>query len=180
MLKDQTMNKQQGAVLIIALLFLLIVTLLGVSAMQSSVMEERMAGNMHDHNMAFQAAESGLKDGWDWLLPLTGRPLPDGTASNGVYTDGSIGAEPADYIFDWEGLGTDYGANTSNNAGDFPHNAKPPIYVIEEAAFVSDSLNPESKAKGAGKYYYRVSAVGYGGSDASEVVVQSVYEKRFK
>jgi len=180
MLKAQTVNKQQGVALIMALLFLLITTLLGVSAMQSSVMEERMAGNMHDHNMAFQAAESGLQDGGDWLLSLAGRPLPDGAANNGVYTGGSIGAEPVDYTFDWEGLGTDYGANTSNSAGDFPHNDKPPIYVIEEAAFVSDSLNPESKAKGAGKYYYRVSAVGYGGSDASEVVVQSVYEKRFK
>ena len=61
-----------------ALLFLLITTLLGISAMQSSVMEERMAGNMHDHNMAFQAAESGLRDGGEWLLSLAGRPLPDG------------------------------------------------------------------------------------------------------
>ena len=85
MLKDCAIKQQQGAVLIMALLLLLIMTLLGVSAMQGSVMDERMAGNMHDHNMAFQAAESGLRDGGDWLLSLTARPLPDGTAIEYVH-----------------------------------------------------------------------------------------------
>ena len=50
-------TKQQGIALIIALTFLLIMTLLGISGMKSSIMEERMAGNADDHNMAFQAAE---------------------------------------------------------------------------------------------------------------------------
>ena len=41
---------------------LLIMTVLGVTAMQMSRMEERMAGNSRDINLAFQGAEAGLRD----------------------------------------------------------------------------------------------------------------------
>ncbi|MEQ1667949.1 MAG: PilX N-terminal domain-containing pilus assembly protein, partial [Sulfuriferula sp.] len=47
--------------LIIAMIFLLILTLLGVTAMQSTVVEERIAGNTRDKDMAFQSAEDGLR-----------------------------------------------------------------------------------------------------------------------
>ena len=43
-------SRQRGAVLVVALLMLLIMTVLGVTAMQMSRMEERMAGNSRDIN----------------------------------------------------------------------------------------------------------------------------------
>jgi type IV pilus assembly protein PilX len=51
-----------GAVLIVTLMFLVILTLLGVTAMTSATMEERMAGNTRDAAVALQAAESALRD----------------------------------------------------------------------------------------------------------------------
>ena len=173
-------KRQQGAVLIMALLLLLVMTILGVSAMQGTAMEERMAGNAHDHNMAFQSAESGLRDAGEWLTGLAGRPLPDAGGASGINPAGSVAINSGDYAFDWAAYGMDYGANTSNSAADFPYNAAVPKYVVEETAFVPDSLNPESMAQGAGRYYYTVSAIGYGGTGSSEAVLQAVYEKRYQ
>ncbi|MBT8082380.1 MAG: hypothetical protein KJP08_00310 [Gammaproteobacteria bacterium] len=56
-------RSQQGAVLAVTLMILLVVTLLTVSNMRSSILEEKMAGNNSDRNVAFQAAESGLREG---------------------------------------------------------------------------------------------------------------------
>ena len=44
---------QRGSVLIVSLILLLILTLVGVTAMNMTSMEERMAGNYRDHQLAF-------------------------------------------------------------------------------------------------------------------------------
>ncbi|MBK1701537.1 pilus assembly PilX family protein [Thiococcus pfennigii] len=56
-------TRQAGAALVIALVFLLLMTILGVSSMQGTALQERMAGNQRDRNQAFQAAEAGLRAG---------------------------------------------------------------------------------------------------------------------
>jgi Tfp pilus assembly protein PilX len=58
-----TLAKQQGAILIIGLLFLLMLTIIGVSAMSTTAFEEKMAGNRIDREIAFQAAEAALRAG---------------------------------------------------------------------------------------------------------------------
>jgi len=55
-------SRQKGATLVVALLILLVLTVLGLAAMQATRMEERMAGNSRDVNLAFQGAEAGLRD----------------------------------------------------------------------------------------------------------------------
>ena len=61
--RDRQKNRQQGAVLVAGLMMLLIMTIIGVSSMQSTNMEEKMAGNARDRDVAFQAAESALRQG---------------------------------------------------------------------------------------------------------------------
>lgn len=56
----QTHKKQQGSVLIVSLILLLILTITGVSSINNIGMNERMAGNYKDHDLAFQAAEAAL------------------------------------------------------------------------------------------------------------------------
>lgn len=53
---------QQGVALAMALVVLVILTILGVSAMKSSSLEVKMASGIQDNTLAFQAAESGLVD----------------------------------------------------------------------------------------------------------------------
>lgn len=53
-----SIDSQRGAVLIVSLVILLVLTLIGVAGMNSSVMQERMASNAQNSNRAFQGAES--------------------------------------------------------------------------------------------------------------------------
>lgn len=52
--------RERGTVLVVALVLLLVLTLLGVSTMNMTRIEERMAANSQEMTRAFQAAESGL------------------------------------------------------------------------------------------------------------------------
>ena len=56
--KTHNLNKQQGAVLVMALVMLTVLTLIGVSSMSSSTLELKVAGNTQQHDTAFQAAQS--------------------------------------------------------------------------------------------------------------------------
>ncbi len=53
---------QRGAALITSLIFLIVLTLIGVTAARMSSLEERMAGNLRDRALAMQAAELALRD----------------------------------------------------------------------------------------------------------------------
>jgi len=56
------MPRQRGAILVVTLMFLLVVTMLAITALRVSTGEERMAGNLKDWNIAMQAAEAALRD----------------------------------------------------------------------------------------------------------------------
>jgi Tfp pilus assembly protein PilX len=74
-------RRQKGAVLIVGLVILLVVTMIGVGGQQSTVLQERMAGNMRQNNIAFQAAEAALQAALSYIegqsLPIT--PTDSGT-----------------------------------------------------------------------------------------------------
>ena len=53
-------QQQRGAVLFIALIILLMVSMMGVSAMRSGIFHERMAFNTQVEEMTFQAAETAV------------------------------------------------------------------------------------------------------------------------
>lgn len=57
-----TIRKQSGATLFVGLMFLLILTILGLSSSNTAIMQERMAGNVADSNVAFQQAERTLRE----------------------------------------------------------------------------------------------------------------------
>lgn len=54
--------RQRGAILVVTLLLLMVITILAITALQVSTSEERMSGNLKDWNIAMQAAESALRD----------------------------------------------------------------------------------------------------------------------
>jgi type IV pilus assembly protein PilX len=55
----KTPSRQRGAALVVALIMLLVMTVLGITAMQVTRMEERMAGNSRDVNLAFRVRKPG-------------------------------------------------------------------------------------------------------------------------
>jgi type IV pilus assembly protein PilX len=58
----QTARHQRGATLLVALIFIVIMAMIGVTAANVSTLQERMAGNTRDRDLALQAAEAALKD----------------------------------------------------------------------------------------------------------------------
>lgn len=55
-------KRQQGAVLVVALIMLVVLTLLGLAGMNTTQMEEKMAANSQELSRAFQAAETGVSE----------------------------------------------------------------------------------------------------------------------
>ena len=170
-------QSQQGAALIVSLIILLVLTIIGVQSMESSVMEERMAGNFRDKRMAFEAAEAALKAGEDFLSLQTTVPVANSTGSNGFYSFGS--ANIRSYSF-WSGVST-------QNA--LTGLAEGPKYVIEERGELAGSVSGANTIAEVGanskqsasdkKYGYRITARGVGGSANAVVMLQADYEKNF-
>lgn len=59
---------QDGAALITSLIFLTVLTMLGMTTLGTSLLESRMSGNARDRNFAFQAAEIALRDAESYIL----------------------------------------------------------------------------------------------------------------
>ena len=65
-------HHQHGMALIMALVILMILTILGVTAMTTSSLEEKMSGNIQEQTRAFQAAESGVSEAISQILSGVG------------------------------------------------------------------------------------------------------------
>lgn len=61
-------SRQEGAVLIVALAMLVILTLIGIAGMTSTSLEEKMSANTQESTRAFQAAETGIAVGYNNLI----------------------------------------------------------------------------------------------------------------
>ena len=165
MLRNITLQ-QSGAVLIISLIMLLLLTLIGASSMQTTSLEEKMAGNLRDRNLAFQAAESALRAGEAFLTQAT---LPSFTSAgtDGLYNETAITPQQND---DWSTFNTiTYTTATLTNT------ASPPLYVIQRLS------NIGSSSLDAGNYneneLYRVTARGVGSTSNTAVVLQTIYKR---
>ena len=91
---------QKGVALVIVLLFLFIMTLIGVAAMQSGDLQERAAGNLKDQDVSFQTAEDAVRQGeafvqaqpFGSLSPVTTAPCP--IALNACVWSGGVLGDP--------------------------------------------------------------------------------------
>src|SRR6202040_2305763 len=76
-------SKQTGVVLFIAMILLLILSLLGVTAARMQTVEERMARNDDNRQIGAQAAEAGLRGAETGLI--TGLYTNFAANANGLY-----------------------------------------------------------------------------------------------
>lgn len=83
-------HRQHGAVLVVSLFIVLVLALLGVTAMNTAALENKMSGNAQSTTLAFQAAESGLAKSGDASVSLytpTTAAYSFGRASASVTTE---------------------------------------------------------------------------------------------
>ena len=94
-------NREKGAALISSLIFLTVLTILGMSTLGTSLLESRMAGNLRDRNLAFQAAEMGLRDAELFILK-------SGRIQENILIEMKVSAETTE-AGDYTGQGCTYG-----------------------------------------------------------------------
>lgn len=59
-------ESQRGAVLPSVIILMIVIAAFAISGMSDTALQSRMAGNMRDRDMAFQAAEAALRAGEAW------------------------------------------------------------------------------------------------------------------
>jgi type IV pilus assembly protein PilX len=173
-------KKQRGAALIVSLVILLLMTLIGIFAMRSSVMEEKMATNQRDRELARQAAEIALRDAENALASLTSEPVATANGSdNDIRTYNAPDPDTSNANPWW--MERDAAWWTANGvAATLPANVgAAPRYIIEQLEFDTDSELEGTGEQSNGKFYYRITARGTGGSALARVLLQTTVVKEY-
>lgn len=173
-------KKQDGVVLVVSLIMLLLMTLLGVAAMNTSLLEEKMAGNSRDLELAFQAAETGLRDGELWVANQVVEPDAKSDGTSRIWTINSIDPNIANPVNWWQERNETWWFNNAVAYGvAIPKVKTVPHTIIEYKQFISDDLLLGNGNSSEGVTYYRVTSRGTGGSDQARVLLQTTTARRF-
>jgi type IV pilus assembly protein PilX len=187
-------RQQRGATLIVGLIFLVALTLLGVIAMKSTLLQERMAGGSRDHSLAFQAAEAVLRDAKRDIVSFRAdgtecyqrgpncRPAADRPVDRGINA-GSTPFSPActnGLCYDNPSDGYTFGAGPHTV---FSMTAAPSVAYgtfTAAAAIAGVSAQPryliEIFTRGdPPRYFYRVTARAVGANPNTVVTLQEVF-----
>lgn len=197
--------RQRGAVLFVALVFLLLLTLIGVTASSTSILQERMTGGMRNAHLAGVGTESGLRGGEVDLWAAAAR---SNTASGGIAMPpcAGAGAQPCRYmrtngIVDnrvqtfrtstaWLDTGSDgakaYDQDLSNLGDPYKTGnlASQPRYIIEDLGLDTGGGNGNmggailAAAQGSGApsvHLYRITSRSQGASPSLMRAAESVF-----
>ncbi len=171
---------QQGAILLMCLIFLTVLTLMAVSGMDTSVTEERMASNMQDYNQAFEAAEVAMEQAEAWLGSQLDMPTANSAGTAEVWTED--GPDPDTDTVSWwmERDAAWWNANAETASG-LAQVAQQPQYVIEEYYVSTDgqSLNQGTGEQPPTRILHRITTRGIGSSGDAEVMLQSTYVRPY-
>lgn len=158
-------QRQRGVVLVVSLILLVLMTLVGISALRTVTQEERMASHAFDRSLSFQAAEAALREA-ETRVDAT-RPSPAAGCADGV----CAAPAPADTPR-W----LDTGFAGWKDAVAVPNGpiTLTPQYVVEYLGNTFE-CDPGSPGTSTDCRRYRITARSNAGADRAEVMLQSVY-----
>ena len=167
-----SLKKQRGVVLIMALTILMVLTLVGVSAMKTSSLQERMSGNARDYQIAFEAAEIALRAGEDYIDTITLTTDFSSTGTNGRFKARSVtGGDAWSTESNWTS-----GLTTSVAVSSLTNNPEYMIEIMDSTYGADDSVTPG--AAGSSKIkLFRITSRGYGKNPNTRVMLQTDYGK---
>ena len=157
-------HRQAGVALITGLIFMVVLTLLALAAMRTTTLEERMAGNARDRDMALQSAEAALRAGGQVVLDGTFPAFALGTAHTPRIAAGTLNTY-------WQD--THLWATQSVAAWQPAGTGAAPQYVIERMSATTALVFGVVSDDGV----YRVTARGVGRSANTVVILQAVYQR---
>jgi type IV pilus assembly protein PilX len=171
-------KRNQGVALFISLVLLLVLTILGVSVVQTTSLEIRMARNEHDTLLAFEAAESALRDAEAALEATTSTVDYDDGGTLGLWTVADLNQPDR-----WEddAIWGDGRSVVAPTVVDAAPNQPQPRYIIEHLASVLREENayqiddPYGGAASDRVEVFRVTARGFGATNVSQVMLQTTY-----
>ncbi len=191
---------QEGFVLIVGLVILGLLTMLALSSMRDTTMQEKMAGASRDSGLAFQAAESALRDAENCITGTTAGCAFNATNNAHFAQDAPECSEKSvkdcfpkhNTLFnattwatiDPPGNPTDLVGIPSKKKGDATDGAN---YIIRQARTISGAADGGGGDAGTGDYstskekspqaIYEITARGTGASDAGQSVLRVYYVK---
>ena len=161
----KTSQKQQGVVLISSLFIVLILTILIFSAARSTIMQEKMSGNLRERDLTFQSAETALLTGEKYLQSIN--PLPVFANDSGKYVFDKARVFQGDNS--WDNLTTSQYSQSLYQVQGLPK------YLIEKIAIVDTVGESLDASKPEFSNYYRVTSRSDNGH--ATVVLQSIYRR---
>jgi type IV pilus assembly protein PilX len=171
-------------VLVVSLIVLLVMTLIGITSMQTTVLEERMAGNLRDRNLSFQAAEAGLQLALSYVERQRTPPIPNDTGTANVWSACAVGDDLGDNSCRIRS-GDEWLAANGVEYGDVMDGATALVGVeLQPKIAIEDRYIPplelERAALGAGIHFYSVNALGYGASGDTKTLLQTTIGKVYE
>jgi len=177
-------ERQRGVILFVALILLVILSLLGVTAARLQTSEERMARNEANHQMGAQAAEAALRNAEANIAGGAFTALTSNTA--GQYTlDWNNG--PWASLINWNdptqtlsySAPVTAGVAAGPALGALPPTVPSPTYVVEQPPAVTrpgDNLACTGYRCPTGTVWvYRETATGTGADQSTTTTLQSIY-----
>lgn len=162
-----------------SLLLLLVLTIIGVTAMQMTRLQERMAGGTRDLNLALQGAEAGLRNGEIMVQTEVARPDTCVATPCDVWELGVVETPQYQDSEWWQANGIEFERNpAAPETGEIQDLDRDPEFLVESLGFVSDSLTIGQGAP-QGRDFYQVTARSTGGSGRANTVLRSTYARRF-
>ena len=157
---------------------MLVLTILGVSGMKTSLLEEKMAGNLRDSQLAFQAAEATLKQAEQYIEQNI-------VSISGFDNDGSDGLYDKTTERPWESINWDSTDSIEYTNFDTSYSIHtPPRFILQHLVSQNnnnDELNLDNYGQGTGSgriEMFLITARATGSSGNSVVMLQSTYGKR--
>lgn len=176
----QSHRTQRGAILVVSLLLLLVLTIIGVSSMQGTALEQSMSYASRDRTVALQSAEAALREAETWVENIVSPAAL--TGANGLYrlTD----TEPDYGVYaTWD---TSTSPPASNVPATQPAGSSGGQYFIKETGLItgvqgSMNLTGYGENKGSGDVTtFRITSRGQGGAaTGAEVMLRSNYGRQF-
>lgn len=193
------MKHQNGSVLLISLIMLLILTVIGIASISGVTMSEKMANSQRDYDVAFEMAEAALVEGEQWVdandfgvdaadmqSSCTGTKCWKSDCTNGLCFNGTypVGSgklceltPPAKDVWKeksyWDSKAKTYSLSVSG--------VEKPRYLIEFICYTPKDPSSDQKIISQPPDYkdwvkfYRITALGFGTNPDTRVMLQSTY-----
>ena len=160
-------QRQAGVALVVALILLVIMTLVGLSALRTVTLEEKMTAQTFDRSLSFQAAEAALREA-EALVEST-VPTP---AALAACVAGVCGAPNATATVRWADTsftGWQNAAVVANGPISIT-----PQYIVE---YLGNTFpcQPGTPSAGTDCKRYRITARSNAGNDRAAVMLQSIF-----